>query len=247
MSRGKMFFFGKKRKFTGVVEKFRTPCYIKTNRFTTLRMEGKTMAVALLDYNMGNLGSVRKALETVGARVELVESARELGKFNCCILPGVGNFGDGMENLRSRGFDRAIPELLNRGGAFFGVCLGMQMLLEASDEAPGVAGLGLFPGRVVRFPEGREKVPHMGWNSVRFRPECPLGEGLPPESFFYFVHSYYVPVSERYTVAECEYIVPFSACIGRGRCFAAQFHPEKSQRAGLRLLTSFLRFAGEVE
>ena len=242
-----MFFFGKKRKFTGVVEKFRTPCYIKTNRFTTLRMEGKTMAVALLDYNMGNLGSVRKALETVGARVELVESARELGKFNCCILPGVGNFGDGMENLRSRGFDRAIPELLNRGGAFFGVCLGMQMLLEASDEAPGVAGLGLFPGRVVRFPEGREKVPHMGWNSVRFRPECPLGEGLPPESFFYFVHSYYVPVSEMYTVAECEYIVPFSACIGRGRCFAAQFHPEKSQRAGLRLLTSFLRFAGEVE
>ncbi len=247
MSRGKMFFFGKKRKFTGVVEKFRTPCYIKTNRFTTLRMEGKTMAVALLDYNMGNLGSVRKALETVGARVELVESARELGNFNCCILPGVGNFGDGMENLRSRGFDRAIPELLNRGGAFFGVCLGMQMLLEASDEAPGVAGLGLFPGRVVRFPEGREKVPHMGWNSVRFRPECPLGEGLPPESFFYFVHSYYVPVSERYTVAECEYIVPFSACIGRGRCFAAQFHPEKSQRAGLRLLTNFLRFAGEVE
>ena len=210
-------------------------------------MEREKMAVALLDYNMGNLGSVRKALETTGARVELVESGRELEKFNCCILPGVGNFGDGMENLRSRGFDRAIPELLNRGGAFFGVCLGMQMLLEASDEAPGVAGLGLFPGRVMRFPEKKEKVPHMGWNSVRFRSGCPLGAELPQECYFYFVHSYYVPVSEAYTVAECEYIVPGSACSGKGRCFAAQFHPEKSQRAGLRLLTNFLRFAGEVE
>lgn len=205
------------------------------------------MAVALLDYNMGNLGSVRKALEFAGADVELVESAAELAKFGCCILPGVGNFGDGMENLRSRGFDRAIPELLERGGYFFGVCLGMQMLLEASDEAPGVAGLRLFPGRAVRFPEGGQKVPHMGWNSVVFRPECPLGGGLPEESFFYFVHSYYVPVSEAYTVAECDYIVPFSACLGRGRCFAAQFHPEKSQRSGLRLLTNFLHFAGEVE
>ncbi|MBS1369348.1 MAG: imidazole glycerol phosphate synthase subunit HisH [Lentisphaeria bacterium] len=205
------------------------------------------MAVALLDYNMGNLGSVRKALEFAGADVELVESAAELARFSCCILPGVGHFRDGMENLRSRGFDRAIPELLERGGYFFGVCLGMQMLLEASDEAPGVAGLGLFPGRAVRFPEGRAKVPHMGWNSVVFRPECPLGGGLPEESFFYFVHSYYIPVSEAYTMAECDYIVPFSACLGRGRCFAAQFHPEKSQRSGLRLLTNFLHFAGEVK
>ena len=231
------------------MEKFRVRCYIiKMMRLYRLEsMDEVNMAVALLDYNMGNLGSVRKALEFVGAGVELVESARELRKFNCCILPGVGNFGDGMANLCSRGFDRAIPELLNRGGYFFGVCLGMQMLLEARDEAPGVAGLGLLPGRVLRFPEGKEKVPHMGWNSVRFRPGCPLGDGLSEESFFYFVHSYYVPVSKPYTVAECEYIVPFSACIGKGRCFAAQFHPEKSQRAGLRLLTSFLRFAGEVK
>ncbi|MDR0931506.1 MAG: imidazole glycerol phosphate synthase subunit HisH [Victivallales bacterium] len=205
------------------------------------------MAVALLDYNMGNLGSVQKALKFVDAEVEVVESAAQLERFNCCILPGVGNFGDGMEHLRSRGFDRAIPALLNRGGYFFGVCLGMQMLLEASDEAPGVSGLGIFKGQVTRFPEGRQKVPHMGWNSVVFEPNCPLGDGLPEESFFYFVHSYYVPISAEYTAAKCEYIVPFSACIGDNRCFAAQFHPEKSQRAGLRMLSNFLSLAGEVK
>lgn len=205
------------------------------------------MAVALLDYNMGNLGSVRKALEFVGAGVEVVESGAGLAKFGCCILPGVGNFGDGMENLKQRGFDRAIPEFLARGGYFFGVCLGMQMLLESSEEAPGAAGLGIFPGAVVRFPAGREKVPHMGWNSVSFRPDSPLGAGMPEGSSFYFVHSYYVPVNAAFTAAASEYIVPFSACIGSGRCFAAQFHPEKSQRCGLRLLANFLRLAGEVK
>ena len=203
------------------------------------------MAVALLDYNMGNLGSVRKALETVGAKVERVESGAELAKFNCCILPGVGNFGDGMENVRSRGFGKAIHELLGRGGFAFGVCLGMQMLLEASEEAPGVPGIGLFPGTVVKFPEGSQKVPHMGWNSISFKPGCPVGDGIPDESYFYFVHSYYVRVAD-YTAATCEYIVPFSACLGRGRCFAAQFHPEKSQRNGLRMLTNFLRLAKEI-
>lgn len=123
----------------------------------------------------------------------------------------------------------------------------MQMLLESSEEAPGAAGLGIFPGAVVRFPAGREKVPHMGWNSVSFRPDSPLGAGMPEGSSFYFVHSYYVPVNAAFTAAASEYIVPFSACIGSGRCFAAQFHPEKSQRCGLRLLANFLRLAGEVK
>jgi len=237
-------FSGKTGICGGFVENGAFQCYITPEIWEYT--EGDNMAVALLDYNMGNLGSVRKALEFVGAEVEMVESGAELAKFDCCILPGVGHFGDGMENVRSRGFDRAIAELLKRDGYFFGVCLGMQMLLEASEEAPGVAGLGLFPGSVVRFPEGRGKVPHMGWNSISFRPECPLGEGIPDESYFYFVHSYYVPLSAEYTAASCEYIVPFSACLGSGRCFAAQFHPEKSQRAGLHLLGNFLRFAGEI-
>ena len=103
------------------------------------------MSIALIDYNMGNLGSVAKALEFVGARAEVVSSGKELTGFDCCLLPGVGNFGDGMENLKSRGFDRALPEFVENGGWFLGICLGMQMLLEESEEAPGVRGLGVFP------------------------------------------------------------------------------------------------------
>ncbi len=204
------------------------------------------MAVALIDYNMGNLGSVAKALEFLGCEVRIAGGAAELAGCSGCILPGVGNFGDGMENLRSRGFDRALPDFVSAGGSLFGICLGMQMLLESSEEAPGVPGLGIFPGQVTRFPADRGKVPHTGWNSVRFRAGLPMGDGMPEEEFFYFVHSFYVPADPRQTVAECEYILPFSAAISSGRWFATQFHPEKSQRAGLRLLRRFLQLAGEV-
>lgn len=186
------------------------------------------MSIALIDYNMGNLGSVAKALEFVGARAEVVSSGKELTGFDCCLLPGVGNFGDGMENLKSRGFDRALPEFVENGGWFLGICLGMQMLLEVSEEAPGVRGLGVFPGKVTRFPAVGLKVPQIGWNSARFRPGCKLAEGLPQDCYFYFVHSFYVPVNERFTLAESEYITPFSAVIGSGRWLAAQFHPEKA-------------------
>ncbi len=205
------------------------------------------MSIALIDYNMGNLGSVAKALEFVGARAEVVSSGKELTGFDCCLLPGVGNFGDGMENLKSRGFDRALPEFVENGGWFLGICLGMQMLLEESEEAPGVRGLGVFPGKVTRFPAGGLKVPQIGWNSAQFRPGCKLAEGLPQDCYFYFVHSFYVPVNERFTLAESEYITPFSAVIGSGRWLAAQFHPEKSQRAGLRLLENYLTLAGGLE
>ncbi len=202
------------------------------------------MSVALIDYNMGNLGSVAKALDFVGAEARIVTAGRELAGNDCCILPGVGNFGDGMENLRARGFDRAIPEFVEAGGWFLGICLGMQMLLEASEEAPGVRGLGVIPGTVVRFPAGKEKVPHMGWNCVSFEPESPLAAELPESPFFYFVHSYHVPVIPGWTQGRCEYIVPFSAVVGSGRWFATQFHPEKSQRTGLKLLTRFLELGG---
>ena len=204
------------------------------------------MAVALIDYNMGNLKSVEKALEFIGAKVRIAEKPRDLAGCSSCTLPGVGNFGDGMENLRSSGFDRALPEFISGGGFFFGICLGMQMLLESSEEAPGVPGLGVFPGRVMRFPAGTDKVPHMGWNSVRFRPGTPMGAGEPKEEFYYFVHSFYVPLHPEWTAAECEYILPFSAAIGSGHWFATQFHPEKSQKAGLRLLRRFLVTAGET-
>ncbi|MDD3885544.1 MAG: imidazole glycerol phosphate synthase subunit HisH [Victivallaceae bacterium] len=200
--------------------------------------------VALVDYNMGNLGSVSKALECAGADVRVISRPDELEHFQVCVLPGVGNFGDGMENLRSSGFDRAVPRFVDGGGRFLGICLGMQMLLQGSEEAPGVAGLGVFPGTVVRFPDdGGQKVPHMGWNGITFQPGCPVAAGIPDNSYFYFVHSYYVPPAPEYTLAACEYIRPFAAVIGRGRYIAAQFHPEKSQRAGLRLLGNFLALA----
>lgn len=202
------------------------------------------MSTALIDYNMGNLGSVAKALEFIGVSARVVANGRELNGFDCCILPGVGNFGDGMENLRQRGFDRAIRDFVGSGGFLLGICLGMQMLFEESEEAPGVAGLGVFPGKVLRFPAGSEKVPHMGWNSLTPTPGSPLFDGIGEGSFFYFVHSYYVPVNPAWTAAACEYIRPFSAAVGSGRWFATQFHPEKSQRLGLQLLRNFLTLGG---
>ncbi len=201
------------------------------------------MSIALIDYNMGNLGSVRKALEAAGADVRVIGAAADLKGCAGCVLPGVGNFGDGMENLRSSGFDRALPQFVENGGYFLGICLGMQMLLESGMEAPGVSGMGILPGEVRRFPAGYEKVPHVGWNSVRFHAESLLAEGIGEEPFFYFVHSYYVPVMAEYTAGCCEYIVPFSAAVRRGRWFGVQFHPEKSQRAGLALLKNFITLA----
>ncbi len=203
------------------------------------------MGIALIDYNMGNLGSVAKALAFVGAQVEVVSRSSELSNFKACLLPGVGNFGDGMENLKSRGFDRAIPEFVKNGGWFLGICLGMQMLLEESEEAPGIPGLGIFPGKVTRFPAGSLKIPQIGWNSSRFRPDCPFAQGIPEDCYFYFVHSYYVPIDERFTLAQSQYITPFSAVIGSGHWLATQFHPEKSQRAGMLLLKNFLTLCGE--
>lgn len=202
------------------------------------------MELALIDYNMGNLGSVCKALEQTGAAVRVIAEPAGLDGCPGCVLPGVGNFGDGMENLRRSGFDRALKRFAANGGLVFGICLGMQMLLEASEEAPGVAGMGVLPGTVRRFPSGTAKVPHMGWNSVRFAADSPLRPAPETaEEYFYFVHTYYVPPRPEYTDGVCEYILPFAAALRSGNWFATQFHPEKSQRAGLKLLRNFAALA----
>lgn len=204
------------------------------------------MGIALIDYDMGNLGSVAKALEFLGAKYAVVENAAELERFDGCILPGVGSFGDGMESLRAKGFDTVLPRFVASGKSFLGICLGMQMLLEESEESPGVHGLGIFPGTVKRFRLDALKVPHMGWNAVEFSPS-PVTQDLENGEFCYFVHSYYVSADAPACIARCVYGHSFAAMLGKGRCFAAQFHPEKSQRPGLTLLTNFLRIAGELK
>ncbi len=200
--------------------------------------------IALIDYNMGNLGSVLKALEYANGDVRIVDNPSDLDKFSGCMLPGVGNFGDGMEELNSRGFVKPLRDFIHSGKAFTGICLGMQMLMDSSEEAPGVAGLGVIPGKVLRFPSGSAKVPHMGWNSVRKLREVAGAESVADDDYFYFVHSYYVlPENPFDTVLECDYILPFAAAIGRENIFATQFHPEKSQNNGLKLLEQFVKRA----
>ena len=198
--------------------------------------------IALIDYGMGNLLSVSKALEHVGGDIHIVDKAKDIAGASAIMLPGVGNFGDGMENLSSRGFVQPVLDFIASGRPLFGICLGMQMLLEESEEAPGVKGLGVFKGKVVRFPECGEKVPHMGWNSiVAGTPRSPFLKDIADGSFFYFVHSYYAaPEDKTVIAATSNYILPFAAALGRGNVFATQFHPEKSQDKGLTLLGNFV-------
>ncbi len=198
--------------------------------------------IALIDYNMGNLDSVAKALAFAGGDVRIVDNPADLAGFSGCMLPGVGNFGDGMEELASRGFIKPVKDFISSGKPFAGICLGMQMLLESSEEAPGVAGLGIIPGHVYRFPDGAAKVPHIGWNSVRKITSNPGADSVQDNDFFYFIHSYYaVPDNAADVILECEYILPFAAAIGRDNIFATQFHPEKSQNNGLAILENFVR------
>ena len=203
------------------------------------------MQIAVINYNMGNLGSAAKALTRLGAEVRVIGRPSELEKFRAALLPGVGSFGDGMENLRSAGMDSAIRAHLDRGGWLLGICLGMQMMLDASEESPGVVGLGLMRGICRRFSdESARKVPQIGWNRVDFVPGTPLAEGLGGGEYFYFVHSFHVPAGTPCEIGVTRYGVPFASAIAVSpRCFGVQFHPEKSQGAGLRLLENYLRLA----
>jgi len=199
------------------------------------------MMIAIIDYNMGNLLSVSKAFEALGGDIRLVDKADELDKFDSIIIPGVGHFGDGMEHLRSRGFETPLNKAVQAGKNILGICLGMQMMLESSEEAPGIKGLSLFKGKVLRFPQAGEKVPHMGWNNVKIENKHPLMAGVPDESYFYFVHSYYVAADDpACTIGSCEYIKKFTAIIGENNVCGTQFHPEKSQKYGLQILTNFV-------
>jgi imidazole glycerol-phosphate synthase subunit HisH len=200
--------------------------------------------IAVIDTGICNLRSVTKALEAVGASPAVVRTPDELAASGAeaLVLPGVGALRDCVFSLRSSGLDASVREWIARDRPFLGVCLGMQALFDQSEEG-GVKGLGIIPGRVVRFNAAPSlKVPHMGWNTIRFTQEgSPLQDGLAEEGeSFYFVHSFHcVPLDRSVVLAECDYGSPFVAALGRGRMFATQFHPEKSQAKGLRIYRNF--------
>lgn len=207
--------------------------------------------IAVIDNGICNLRSVTKALEAVGARVQVVRTPAELAAADAkgLVLPGVGALRDCVASLRATGLAESVRAWIAADRPFLGVCLGMQALFEHSEEgaAGGTEGLGIFPGRVVRFQRPAEfKIPHMGWNTVRFtQPASPLRDGLDIEGeSFYFVHSFHcVPADPALVLGECDYGGVFAAAIGRGRCFATQFHPEKSQAKGLQIYRNFAAVA----
>lgn len=197
--------------------------------------------IAIIDYQMGNLRSVQKGFEKVGHAAEITSDPARLAQADKIVLPGVGAFGDAMAELRARGLVEPIRELVASGKPFLGICLGLQLLFDVGYEGGEHEGLGILRGKVVRFDLPREfKVPHMGWNEGRFVRRAPLLEGLADGTHFYFVHSYYViPEDPEVVAIETTYGHPFCAMAWRDRLFATQFHPEKSQADGLRLLKNF--------
>lgn len=202
--------------------------------------------IAIVDYGMGNLRSVQKGFERVGAAAAIVTNAEQIRAADKLVLPGVGAFGDAMVQLNRRGLTGAVREAAQSGRPFLGICLGLQLLFEASDEEGEHAGLSVLGGGVVRFdfsnlPGGRDlKVPHMGWNEVFWERPCPLMAGLNPGTYFYFVHSYHVrPRDAELCAGTCRYGYDFTAVVRKDNLYATQFHPEKSQQAGLTILKNF--------
>ncbi len=210
--------------------------------------------IGIVDYGMGNLRSVSKALESLGFPTRVSGDPKALSSCRGIVLPGVGAFRDCMGNVVRQGLLPFLREYLAEGKPFLGICVGMQLLFSASEEFGRHDGIGFFPGNVVRFPGdmparrgGVLKVPHMGWNEVEVVGDSPVLRGIPSGTYFYFVHSYYaVPQVPGDVACRSTYGVPFAAAVGRGNRLAVQFHPEKSQAAGLRLLGNFGRLCAEA-
>lgn len=199
--------------------------------------------VAVIDYDAGNIKSVEKAMVALGENVAVTREREEILAADHVILPGVGAFGDAMEKLHKYRLVEVIQETVDRGTPFLGICLGLQLLFESSEESTGVNGLGILRGNIVRLPENQGlKIPHIGWNSLRFPNNGRLFEGVPEQSFVYFVHSYYLQAAESEIVtATAEYAATIHASVEKGNVFACQFHPEKSSDVGMKILRNFLR------
>ena len=197
--------------------------------------------IALIDYDAGNIKSVEKALQLLGEEVILTRDSEVLLAADKVILPGVGNFGDAMHNLKTFGLIPVIHEIAGRGTPFLGICLGLQLLFERSEESPGAEGLGLLKGEILRIPDNPGlKIPHMGWNSLKLKNGGRLFSGIGEEPYVYFVHSYYLKAEdEKIVKAVTEYGVQIDASVEQGNIFACQFHPEKSSDVGLQILKNF--------
>ncbi len=199
--------------------------------------------IAVIDYDAGNLRSVQKALAFLGEESEITRDYKEILAADKVILPGVGAFGESMEHLKKYGLDPVIREVVAKGTPFLGICLGLQLLFEGSEESSGVEGLHILEGKIQRIPDQEGlKIPHIGWNSLKLHREGRLFEGVSEGAFVYFVHSYYLKAADEGIVrASTEYGTKIHASVEQGNVFACQFHPEKSSGVGLMMLSNFAR------
>ena len=197
--------------------------------------------IAIIDYDAGNLKSVEKALQHLGQDCKITRNAKEILEADKVILPGVGAFADAMEKLQKYDLIDVIHQVVDKKTPFLGICLGLQLMFESSEEGPGVKGLGLLPGKIVRFPEKEGyKIPHMGWNSIEIKKGAKILQGIGTNPYVYFVHSYYLQAADPDDVAATtEYIAQVHASVEHDNIFACQFHPEKSGDVGLQILKNF--------
>lgn len=199
--------------------------------------------IAVIDYDAGNLKSVEKALLYLDEKVKVTSDAKEILTADRIILPGVGAFGDAMEKLNTSGLAETICEAVDKKIPLLGICLGLQLLFESSEESPDVGGLSLLKGKIKRIPDKEGfKVPHIGWNSLKIAGDAALFQGISQDSHVYFVHSYYLDAEEPVVTATTDYVVDIHASIQKGNLFACQFHPEKSGAVGLKLLKNFAEY-----
>ena len=203
--------------------------------------------VAIIDYDAGNIKSVEKAIQFLGEEAVITRDAKQILSASHVILPGVGAFGDAMEKLQNYGLIPVIHEVVKRKIPFLGICLGLQLFFERSEETPGVEGLGILKGEIKRIPDGEDlKIPHIGWNSLKYPNKGRLYEGIQENSYVYFVHSYYLEAKDaEIVVAETEYGTKIHASVEKDNVFACQFHPEKSSSVGLKILENFLKISKE--
>ena len=198
--------------------------------------------IAIIDYDAGNILSVQKALDYLGQENILTRDRDELLAADKVILPGVGAFGDAMDKIRGYGLEEVIKEIVAKGTPFLGICLGLQLMFEKSEESPNATGLCLLPGTIKHIPDGEyKKIPHMGWNSLSFTQKGKLYKGIDDGAYVYFVHSYYLDASDKsIVVAQTDYNVTIDASVEKDNLFACQFHPEKSSELGLKILKNFV-------